>query len=108
MFPRLILNFMFASNFFNLSARLLDPGSVQPKYPDKKGSNSAVMMLHMVFKVGRALAPSVELPKFPLSVSSENSSIVPTSIIVYHHCCGKNLWFTLLGLTTHSSRILIL
>jgi len=52
------------SNFFNISAKNLDPGppgSGRIKYPDKKGPNSAVMMLHMVFKVAKALAPSVIL-----------------------------------------------
>ena len=42
------------ANFFNISAKNLDPGpagSGRIKYPDKKGPNSAVMMLHMVFKV---------------------------------------------------------
>ena len=50
------------ANFFDLSAKNLDPGpagSGRIKYPDKKGGNSAVMMLHMVFKVAKALAPSV-------------------------------------------------
>jgi len=50
------------ANFFNISAKNLDPGppgSGRIKYPDKKGPNSAVMMLHMVFKVAKALAPSV-------------------------------------------------
>jgi hypothetical protein len=42
------------SNLINLSARNLDPGapgSGKVKYPDKKGANSAVMMLHIAFKV---------------------------------------------------------
>eukprot|EP00277_Geminigera_cryophila_P018582 CAMPEP_0179449346 /NCGR_PEP_ID=MMETSP0799-20121207/33328_1 /TAXON_ID=46947 /ORGANISM="Geminigera cryophila, Strain CCMP2564" /LENGTH=256 /DNA_ID=CAMNT_0021242369 /DNA_START=70 /DNA_END=840 /DNA_ORIENTATION=+ len=37
----------------------IQAGSGRIKYPDKKGPNSAVMMLHMVFKVAKALAPSV-------------------------------------------------
>jgi DNA polymerase III delta prime subunit len=51
------------ANFFNISAKNLDPGpagSARIKYPDKKGPNSAVMMLHMVFKVAKALAPRQE------------------------------------------------
>ena len=47
------------ANFFNISAKNLDPGppgSGRIKYPDKKGPNSAVMMLHMVFKVAKAVA----------------------------------------------------
>uniref|UniRef100_A0A7S1E580 AAA+ ATPase domain-containing protein n=3 Tax=Hemiselmis andersenii TaxID=464988 RepID=A0A7S1E580_HEMAN len=50
------------SNYIDLSARNLDPGgagSGKIKYPDKKGANSAVMMLHIAFKVAKALAPSV-------------------------------------------------
>jgi len=52
------------ANLINLSARNLDPGgpgSGRVKYPDKKGAQSAVMMINICFKVARALAPTVML-----------------------------------------------
>mmetsp|Transcript_36150 Transcript_36150/g.95061 ORF Transcript_36150/g.95061 Transcript_36150/m.95061 type:complete len:94 (+) Transcript_36150:467-748(+) len=51
-------------------------GSGKIQYPDKKGANSSAMMLNIVFKVARALAPSVSPPDRINAAASGMSNVM--------------------------------